>query len=86
MIISPTINKCDNPLLDQLSQIMAMKFNMLHLIMCNRIISKLDCILTIIVKKSQGFVRKHELTQKLLAPKALSANTKNTMIVCFSHR
>ena len=84
MIIFPTINKSDNLLLNDLSQVISMKFNMLHFTMCNRIISNLDYTLIAIVKNNRGFDREPELTQGLLDPYSLNANINNTMPFFFS--
>ena len=70
-MICLVIEKSDNLFLDQLSQIMEMKFNMLHLTMCNRIIDDLDCTLIATVKKNRGFNRKLDLTQELSYPNNL---------------
>ena len=86
LIIYLTIDKCDNLLLNQLSQVMLVNFNMLHLSMCNMIINYLYCTLIVIVKNSRGFDRKPKLTQELLDPNNLSASIDNTMILSFSSR
>ena len=62
LIIYPTIDKNGNLLLDQLSQITEMKFNMLHLTMCNMIVDDLDCILIVTLKNGQGLEKKPKLT------------------------
>ena len=84
IIIYPAIDKSDNLFLDQLSQIMEMKFNMIHLTMCNKIIGDLDCTLIIIVKNSWGFDRKLEITQEFSDPKNFHASINSTMILSFS--
>ena len=84
MIIYPTINKSDNLFLDQLSEIMERKFNMIRLTLCNRIIGDLDCTLIVIVKNNRGFDRKPKITEEFSDPKSLHANIDNTMILNIS--
>ena len=86
LIICPTINKGDNLLLDQLSQIMAMKFNMLHPTLCNRIVNNLDFTLIVKMKNIQGFDWKLDLTQELSNSNILICNINNTMVLYFSCR
>ena len=62
---------------------MAMKFNILHLVVCNKIIDDLDDTLIVTVKNSQGFDRKPKLTQGLLNPYGLSTSINYTMILSF---
>ena len=47
---------------------MAMKFNMIHLTMCIRIINSLDCTFIVIVKNIWGFNKKLKLAQELAIP------------------
>ena len=83
LIIYPTIGKSDNLLLNQLSQVIAMNFNMLHLTVCNRIINDLNCTLIIIMNNSWGLNRKPDLSQELSDPKILSTSINDTMILSF---
>ena len=85
LIVFLALKKCDNLLLDQLSQIREMKFNMLHLTMCNRIVSDLDCTFIVTVKNNWCFERKLDLTQELSNPENLSSSINSTMKHWFSH-
>lgn len=66
LIINSTTNKCDNVLMHQLSHIMIVKFNVLHITMRNRIIDHLCSTLIIIIKNGRGYDREAKFFQELL--------------------
>ena len=61
-----------------------MKFNILHLTMCNRIINNLDCNLIVTMKNNQGFNKKPEVTKELSDTNNLNPNINKTTILYFN--
>ena len=83
LIIFSKINKWDNILMYQLSQIMNMKFNMIHLSMGNKIINNFNNNLIITVNNNGVLNRKTKLIKKLMNPKCICTYIGNSMILNF---
>ena len=73
-----------NLLFYHLSQIMALKVKMIHLTICNKIISDLDCSLIVTINNNQGCDREPKLTQEFLDTNNLCASINNTIILNFN--
>jgi hypothetical protein len=86
LIICSAIFKRDNVLMNQLSQIVSMDLNMLHITLGNMIVNNLYGIVIIIVYCSRGMNMKAKFTQKLEDPDCFSIFLNDAMIFGFCSR
>jgi hypothetical protein len=86
MIINFSIDKSDNLVLNQLSQVVRMKFDMLHFVVCNEIMSKLNCTMIVAVKKIRGLDRKPMFTRDMVNQNILCTYINDAMILSFHSR
>jgi hypothetical protein len=86
MIINAAIDKSENLLLNQLSQVVNMKFDMLHFTVWNTIIRNLNCTLIVTIERSRGLKKKPKFIQEFANPNYLCTCINAATIINFNIR